>query len=303
VTKPTLVDFVTDKQMLGLSISPAQRTLLKVIDASPTLSPKETEIFARCTGRVTYTPREYPEFTVIAGARAGKDSRIAGPVALYEAIFGGHETKAHKGEMPIVALVAQDARAVNIAFSYIRDYLTGSPILKNMLAEEPLATSLKLTNGVTIMCFPSTLRSMRGFSICCAIMDELAYFALEGQADSDKSIQDSITRGMINFPDAKLIKISTPWMKSGILYVDYQEGFGKDNPDFLVWQASSKLMNPSLLDSTLNRAKRRDAALYEREYEALFTDDLQAFLPQPWLDAAIMRQRFGVAPATSTTSA
>src|SRR5262249_33551501 len=243
--------------------------------------------------------REYGECTVIAGARSGKDSRLAAPIVLYEAIFGGHDLKAAKGETPIVALVAQDARAVQIAFGYIKDYLLHSPMLKSLLDGEPLTTSLKLTNGVTIMCFPSTLRSMRGYSICCACMDELAYFALEGQADSDKAIEDSITRGMVNFTNPKLIKISTPWLKSGVLYRDYNDGFGKDSADILVWQASSQLMNPSMSTTILSRARRRDSAMYAREFGALFVDDLQSFLPQPWIDAADMKGTFGITPVAS----
>ena len=35
-------------------------------------------------------------------------------------------------------------------------------------------------------------------------------------------------------------------MKGGVLYEDFKNGFGKDNPDLLVWKASSLLMNPSL---------------------------------------------------------
>src|SRR5262245_1767591 len=117
--KPTIIQFVEDKQMLGLSISPAQRACLKSIYGMP-LDAAELELFKQCTGRKLYTPREYGECTIIAGARSGKDSRLAAPIVLYEAIFGGHDLKAHRGETPTVALVAQDARAVQIAFGYIK---------------------------------------------------------------------------------------------------------------------------------------------------------------------------------------
>jgi hypothetical protein len=76
-------------------------------------------------------------------------------------------------------------------------------------------------------------------------MDELAFFRLEGQADSDVEIQASIRRGMISFPTIRLVKISTPYMKSGILYDDFKRAFGQDDPDLLVWRAPSIPMNPS----------------------------------------------------------
>ena len=75
--------------------------------------------------------------------------------------------------------------------------------------------------------------------ILAVVLDELGYFRLEGQADSDAEIQAAIRRGMLAFPSSRLVKISTPYMKSGVLYEDFRRGFGQDNPDLLVWRASS----------------------------------------------------------------
>jgi hypothetical protein len=49
---------------------------------------------------------------------------------------------------------------------------------------------------------------------------------------------------MIGFPTTRLVKISTPYMRGGVLYEDFQSSFGQDDPDLLVWRASSRLMNP-----------------------------------------------------------
>src|SRR5712691_6589899 len=95
-----------------------------------------------------------------------------------------------RGERGVIPLVAQDQRATKIAFGYIRDYVTRSPLLASMV-EEVLASEIALTNGITIACFPCTLKSLRGWSIPTAVMDELAFFRLEGQADSDAEIQQS----------------------------------------------------------------------------------------------------------------
>ena len=115
-------------------------------------------------------------------------------------------------------------------------------MLKSMLADEPLANEIKL--NLTIMCFPSTLASLRGWSIPVAILDEVGFWRLEGSADSDVEIQSSIRRGMIAFTNTRLIKISSPYMKTGILYDDFKKYFGVDNPDVLLWRASSKFIDP-----------------------------------------------------------
>jgi len=292
--KPDIIEFVTDPQLLGLSISLAQRTLLKSIYGLP-LTHEELEVFRQCTGRETYPGHPFSEVTVVSGARGGKDSRVAGPIVCYEATLGGHEKHLAKGERGVVPLVAQDARAAKIAFGYIREYLTHSPILAS-LVEEPLASEIILINGLTISCFPCTLRSLRGWSIPVGVMDELAFYRLEGQADSDVEIQASIRRGMLNFPSTRLVKISTPYMKSGVLYDDFKKAFGQDNPDLLVWRASSLLMNPSLKAERVERERRVDPDRFAREYLGEFAEDLEAFLPSAWVDAAIVPGRHELPP-------
>ena len=291
---PDIVAFVTDPQLLGLNLSPAQETLLRAIYGLPLTSAQE-DIWRLCTGRERYTASPFGEATILAGARAGKDSRIAAPVVLYEALLGGHEHRLAKGEKGVIPLVAQDARASKIAFNYIRGYLTGSPILQSQVADMRSA-EVTLTNGLSITCFPSTLRSLRGWSIPAAVLDELAFFRLEGSADSDAEIQASIRRGMLAFDGTRLIKISTPYMKGGVLYEDFQRAFGQDDPDLLVWRAPSTLMNPSLRAERLERERRLDSTRFAREYEAEFVDDVAAFLPAVWVDDAVVPGRYELAP-------
>jgi hypothetical protein len=288
---PDIVGFVTDPQLLGLSLSPAQRTLLKSIYGRP-LDEEEFSLFTTCTGRQSYPGHAFSEVTALAGARAGKDSRIAAPIVLFEAIFGGHERHLARGERGMIPLVAQDQRAAGIAFGYIRDYVTGSRLLAS-LVDEVKASEIILTNGITIACFPCTVKSLRGWSIPAAVLDELGFFRLEGQVDSDVEVQASIRRGMIAFQTrTKLVKISTPYMKSGILYDDFKRAFGQDDPDLLVWKASSLLMNPTTITTErLGQQRRLDPVRFAREYEAEFAEDLQAFLPSAWVDSAVVPGR------------
>jgi hypothetical protein len=144
----------------------------------------------------------------------------------------------------VIALVAQDARATRVAFAYVKDYLTGSRLLGGMVPEV-LTSAITLTSGVTIECFPCTLRSLRGWTIPVGVLDELAFFRLEGQAASDVEVQASIRRGMLGFPAPRLVRVSTPYMRSGVLWDDFRKGWGQDNPDLLVWKAAMATMNPT----------------------------------------------------------
>lgn len=100
----SIVDFVTDPQLLGLSISKPQETLLRSIYGLA-LTKSMLDIWQLCTGREIYTKQGFSEATIICGARSGKDSRIATPTAAFEAALGNHDKYLAKGEKAVIPLV------------------------------------------------------------------------------------------------------------------------------------------------------------------------------------------------------
>jgi hypothetical protein len=284
--RPDIITFTT--RDLGLSLSLAQETLLRTFYGLD-LDPAQLEIYARCTDRdpALYKPGHvFPAATIVSGAQSGKDSRALCPVVVYESVWGGH--KIIKGEPTRIVLVAQDRDAAGIAFGYIAEAFQ-QPALKH-LVERPLTREIVLKSGLRISCFPCTMRSMRGYRIPVGALDELAFFRLEGNANSDVEIQTSIARGQITLPHSKLIKISTPYMKSGVLYEDHKAYFGTESPDLLVWVSTTKEMNPSVSEARLEReARTMDPTRFRREFEAEFAEDVDAFLSDAWIEAATMR--------------
>lgn len=87
------------------------------------------------------------------------------------------------------------------------------------------------------------------------------------------------------------MKISTPYLKGGVLFDDFSKHWGHDSTDLLVWKASSALMNPSIAGDSLERLRRMDPQRYAREYEAEFADDLTAFLPREWIESVVVDDR------------
>jgi hypothetical protein len=66
---PTIIDFGQDPQLLGLTLSPAQETLLRgAYGLLP--SPEQLAIWRLCTGRMQY-PAQAFGVTVVAGAAMG----------------------------------------------------------------------------------------------------------------------------------------------------------------------------------------------------------------------------------------
>jgi len=226
--RPDILTFVTDRRYLGHSIgaklSVPQRTLLKGVYGLP-LTDAELEVWTEATRR-PYPAIEFQEVTVVAGSRAGKDSRFLAPVLLYEAIYGAFTV--NPGETAVIPCVAQDAKAAQIVWRLMRSYLKDSPKLAQELAREK-RDSLLLRNGVEIRVFPCTSKAIYGYSIPAGGLDEVGRFKFEGAADSDTDVQAAILRGQVNYPKAKLFKVSTPSGRDGVLFEDFQESFSPES--------------------------------------------------------------------------
>jgi hypothetical protein len=129
---------------------------------------------------------------------------------------------------------------------------------------------------------------VRGISVVCAICDELAFWSHEEtSANPENEVMAALRPAMATFPDAKLIKISTPYRKEGILWNDFQE---RNNRRHLVWHASTQEMNPTISADFFEEAREQDGEeYYRREYLAEFTDSIAGWMPRELLDRAIVR--------------
>src|SRR5262249_16632196 len=116
----------------------------------------------------------------------------------------------------------------------------------------------------------------RGITVICAVLDEVGFFRDESSSNPDVEIQRSVRRGMANVPNGKLIKISTPWGKSGILWDDHCRRHTL--PDVLVWTAPTWGMNPSISQKFLDAERQKDPTAFRREYGAEFSEEIQNFI-------------------------
>jgi hypothetical protein len=110
----------------------------------------------------------------------------------------------------------------------------------------------------------------------------------ETAANPEREVFAALRPAMATFPNAKMIKISTPYRKEGILWRDFQE---RESLGHLVWQASSKEMNPTISDDVLEEAQRENPEQFRREYLAEFTDSLVGWITPEILDPCVMRGR------------
>jgi hypothetical protein len=75
-----------------------------------------------------------------------------------------------------VMCLARDKDQARIVFRYVQDILKAVPPLRAMIITER-ADEIELSTGVTIMVKSADFGGVRGPTIACAVMDELAFLA------------------------------------------------------------------------------------------------------------------------------
>ncbi len=256
-----IIDFLKDGDLGGRIKSFANlkswepwMVFLKAVFALP-LTTAEQQIFYECTGR-KIPPTTPVEFVcAIIGRRGGK-SIVAAFMATFCAVFTDWRKYLAPGEVGHVVVIAQTLKAARVVFGYIRGFFRAIPALEKMIIHET-AHEIELSTGIVVSCWPCMYRSTRGLTVVVAIYDEVDFWYQEGPHMAEEVIA-SIKPAMLTIPGAKEILISTPYTPLGILYKRFQEDWGKDSNDVLIWKAPSLTMNPTLSAEKIAKAVAAD---------------------------------------------
>ena len=176
-------------------------------------------------------------------------------LAVWAACFEDRRRHCAQGEVPTVAVIAADRQQARIVHRYISGLLRSSKMLERMVVNET-ATRIELGNACAIEIFAASSVSVRGYTLCAVIADEIAFWSIDG-ADPDQEILAALRPGLATIPGSLLVAASSPHARRGELWRHYREHFGKDGSRCLVWRATSKEMNATL-----------DVGLIEAELEA-----------------------------------
>jgi hypothetical protein len=257
------------------------------------IEPTELEFFWQHTGRKVAPTKPFSEAFCIAGRRAGK-SRIAALVAVYLALFRDWTKYLAAGEVGWIFIISSDRNQSRNVLNYVKEFLR-LPAFRDLVDKE-LSSSIRLKNNIEIEVRTASFRSIRGYSILAAILDEVAFFRSEESANPDTEILNALLPGL-STPESLLLAISTPYAKAGVLWQAFKEFYGRDDPDIpLVMKASTKTMNPLFHDSALKRLFQRDRAAARAEYDAEFREDLESYLSLEMLEVVTQANRVMLPP-------
>lgn len=215
------------------------------------------------------------ELWCVVGRRGGKDS-VAAAVAV-AMCFEDYLKYLRPGERASVLCLANDRDQARIVLRYIKAHFETNDLLYPMVERET-ESGLELTNNVEIVVSTNSYRAVRGRTLACVILDEVAFWRDESSANPDEEVYAALLPGLATLPNSMLIGISTPYRRSGLLFTKWKDHYGQDDPDVLVVRGASTLFNPTLPASIIEKALAKDEEAASAEWLAEWRSDLADFV-------------------------
>ena len=296
-----IIEAVRDPLLLGSAIKDATTfqswfAVLKAIFGLP-LSEDEANLYRSCTGRSELPERAFGTVWLIIGRRGGK-SLVMALVATYMALFKDWRPFLSPGERAVILLVAADREQAKILRRYIGGILA-TPIFAQQVQGQT-ADTIELDGEVVIEVATCSYRTVRGRSVCVALLDEAAFWRSESSANPDREVWRAIRPSMASFgSEALAVVASSPYARRGLMWKSFKKFHGKPDAQNLVWQAGTKVMNPTISDDFLAEEFEADPASAEAEYNANFRTDIESYVSREVIDAAVVVGRFELPPVLS----
>lgn len=296
--RPNIVEFILAPSGFGkhrafrdLGSWKSWITFLRTLYAIDFTGAEEYDSFRHFTDRIEPPTTPFQESWVCCGRRGGK-SFISAVVAVYEALTGNWSERLSGGESPVIFIVASDKAQARNIFKYCEGLLdvAAPKFIKRATREE-----IELANGVEISIKAGNYAGIRGFSVVLGICDEAAFMRDEsgGYSSPIQEIYNSLIPSLIpekdGLPGGKLLFLSTPRSKSGMLFERFEEYWGIDNPDVLCWRGSTEEMHPGYIsEAKVQKDLTRDRSLFQAEWLGLWREDISNLM-----DADLLRSAMG----------
>ena len=271
----------------------AWRGFLKALFGLP-MDEAEAAMFRDCTKRETLPTIAFGAAWLVCGRRGGKSFALA-LIAVFLACFKDYTPHLAMGERATIVIIAADRKQARVIFRYVRGIMDAVPALR-ALVEGETAEELRLKTPVNIEVMTASSRTVRGYAIPVALLDEVAFWSVEGASDADTDIIGALRPAMKQFPGAMLLGASSPYARRGALWENFKAHHGQDASRTLVWQAATWRMNPTISRADLEPEFQADPARAAAEYEALFRTDVETFVSREVVEKAVVEKRHELPP-------
>ena len=254
----------------------AWRSFLASLFALP-MTAEQLSTYQACTGRSDPPTCAATEAWLCIGRRGGKSFTLA-LIACFLACFRDWRPYLGPGERGTVMIVAADRRQARTIMRYVRGILAAVPMLARTIETER-NESIDLNNRITLEVHTASFRTVRGYTIVAALLDEIAFWPTdENAADPDREVVSAIRPAMSTVPGSILLAASSPYARKGSLWTTYRRHYGKEGDPVLVWQAATRVMNPTVSQAVVDTEMEKDPSAASAEFLAEFRTDIESFV-------------------------
>jgi hypothetical protein len=184
------------------------------------------------------------------------------------------------GETVVVALVGADRRQALLLAKYALGLAPASPLIVGQVVREAEGR-LEFANGGALETMTNDDRLIRGRSMAALIGDEAAFWRSdELGASNDEEVWGAAVLSLATAPGGGwAVLSSSPSRPRGLLHRKWKALHGREG-DEVAWQAPSRVMNPSLRESTVRKAMAEDPIRARSEFLAEWRHAGDDFVPE-----------------------
>jgi hypothetical protein len=149
--------------------------------------------------------------------------------------------------------------------------------------------TISLKNRIDIQVRPASFRTIRGITAIGVIAEECSMWQSDDSRNPDREIL-AAARPCLATTGGTLFAIGSPHARKGETYNTYNKHFGvSGNPAILVANGPTRLFNPTIKQSIIDRAYDDDPAVAASEWGGQFRNDLESYVSPEIVDACTVR--------------
>jgi hypothetical protein len=222
-----LYDFMQDAALCGTAFADPSwdswRVIARLYDGDAALLTAEETVLARKLIGREELPNEAPrELFVGAGRRSGK-TRFDSLLAVHAAAQD-YRAKLAPGEWATISMHAVDRRQARVVFGYCRGLIEASAVLAAEVAGVT-AEAIEFQHRTRIEIHTASFRSVRGYSLALAVIDEAAYLRDETSALPDMELYHALLPALMTLR-GRLVVTSSLHRKTGLMWNKYRDCHG-----------------------------------------------------------------------------
>jgi len=326
IKEDPIENFIKAPGFLNFTPTFSQNTILKVIFNQKLDSIKKEEVFIEDSSTGVFglykekltevelykllTREEYKfphevknKINLILGRRAGKSTMTAA-LAICFSIITNYKPYLKKHPYATVLILSHSRDFSEEILDLIKSFIENSPILSRLLTNSkknrqtafnlriPFIEERELSySNVMIRVGAASKKTTRGKAISVLICDEIAHWNLsENSVDSDIDIIRAVRPSLAQFKDkAYTFKLSSPSIKYGVLYNEYELSLKKELPsDYFVVKAPTWVMNNFLDSKHFEEEYKLDPTGFASEYRGDFVDSISNFTSPEHVDSCVV---------------